>query len=436
MALHNMMDMSRWENTAKTSGDILSDRFIPCRNSTNLDLANLDTDYYVHSKDESKKYSKMLAQTILGQDDVNCKIMSFKKKKPKTSEIEISKSLEKPRAQKKRPVPKTFRKISSTPIQILDAPDIWDDFYINLLDWSFNDVIACALGSSLILSDTFTGTVEILCEAPDNVLISSVKWSDDGSYIAVGTTDSLVSLYDVNTKRKIRAMRGHLSRVGSLAWNTHLLSTGSKDSMIFHHDVRMPKHHIQTLKGHQQEICGLEWSTDGKQLASGGNDDICCIWDASNSSNPRYTFNDSYAAVKALAWCPSEKHLLVTGGGTNDGKIRFYNTATGLLKDEIDTKSQISSLIWSRHKKQLVSSHGFPRHQLTVWDYPSLSKISDLTGHTSRVLKTALSHDGTTVCSAAADETLRFWKIWDKPISKKVKTGPLKLSKLSSLRIR
>ena len=38
-------------------------------------------------------------------------------------------------------------------------------------------------------------------------------------------------------------------------------------------------------------------------------------------------------------------------------------------------------------------------------------KASELTGHTARVLHLAQSPDGTTVVSAAADETLRFWKI-------------------------
>jgi cell division cycle protein 20 (cofactor of APC complex) len=38
-------------------------------------------------------------------------------------------------------------------------------------------------------------------------------------------------------------------------------------------------------------------------------------------------------------------------------------------------------------------------------------KIAELTGHTSRVLHMAQSPDGTTVVTAAADETLRFWKI-------------------------
>jgi cell division cycle protein 20 (cofactor of APC complex) len=38
-------------------------------------------------------------------------------------------------------------------------------------------------------------------------------------------------------------------------------------------------------------------------------------------------------------------------------------------------------------------------------------KAAELTGHTARVLHMAQSPDGQTIVSAAADETLRFWKI-------------------------
>jgi cell division cycle protein 20 (cofactor of APC complex) len=41
-----------------------------------------------------------------------------------------------------------------------------------------------------------------------------------------------------------------------------------------------------------------------------------------------------------------------------------------------------------------------------------MKKIADLRGHTSRVLHLALNPEGTTLASAAADETLRFWKVF------------------------
>lgn len=66
-------------------------------------------------------------------------------------------------------------------------------------------------------------------------------------------------------------MRGHSARVGALAWNNHVLSTGSRDSMIFNNDVRIAQHTVGSLRGHSLEVCGLKWSPDGSALASGGN---------------------------------------------------------------------------------------------------------------------------------------------------------------------
>ena len=75
------------------------------------------------------------------------------------------------------------------------------------------------------------------------------------------------------------------------------------------------------------------------------------------------------------------------------------------------THHQVCALQWSAHDKELVSSHGYSHNQLILWKYPSMVRVAELTGHTSRVLHMAQSPDGTTICSAAADETLRFWKV-------------------------
>lgn len=43
------------------------------------------------------------------------------------------------------------RKISKKPYKVLEAPNLQDDFYLNLLDWSNKNQIAVALDSELYL---------------------------------------------------------------------------------------------------------------------------------------------------------------------------------------------------------------------------------------------------------------------------------------------
>merc|ERR1739848_909531 len=145
------------------------------------------------------------------------------------------------------------------------------------------------------------------------------------------------------------------------------------------------------------------------------------VWDLARCS-PRHSLRRHQAAIKALAWSPFQRNLLASGGGTADRNICFWNTSTGALLNSIDTKSQVCSILWSKRDKELVSSHGFSMNQLILWKYPSMVKLSELTGHSSRVLHLAQSPDGTTIVSAAADETLRFWRVFG-PCEKSKKDG-------------
>src|SRR4051812_18755602 len=112
---------------------------------------------------------------------------------------------------------------------------------------------------------------------------------------------------------QLRTLRGvHSSRVGSLAWNNNILTTGGMDGRIVNNDVRSRSRPVHTYQGHTQEVCGLKWSGSGQQLASGGSDTLLHIWDISMASYTpgpgqnqwMHRFEDHIAAIKALAWCP------------------------------------------------------------------------------------------------------------------------------------
>ena len=153
-------------------------------------------------------------------------------------------------------------------------------------------------------------------------------------------------VYDVQAETLVRTLEGHLHRVASLAWNGNAqLSSGSRDASVMNHDLRVggASECTSVLRGHSQEICGLSWSSDGKLLASGSNDNTLRIWDAAKPCGARHVFSQHTAAVKALAWHPTRRHLLASGGGTSDRTIRFWNASTGAERSSIHTGSRYAA---------------------------------------------------------------------------------------------
>ena len=70
--------------------------------------------------------------------------------------------------------------------------------------------------------------------------------------------------------------------------------------------------------------------------------------------------------------------------------------------------------MFSKNVNELVSTHGYSENAVVVWKYPLMRKLATLTGHNLRVLYLAMSPDGESIVTGAGDETLRFWKVFQK----------------------
>ncbi|XP_072035040.1 cell division cycle protein 20 homolog [Amphiura filiformis] len=435
------------ESNAAAS-QLVGDRFIPNRALMDLDMGNhllaggedgeeLDENNKVASVSQQKYQQAM--KDRLG-DGKEAKILTFKQRAPKAQEGHFNNLKVLYSASKTDPGKGAcHRYIPTVADRILDAPYLLDDFYLTLLDWGPSNFAAVALNDEIYLWNAQDGSIDCLLELDDeDTYISCVSWIQQGCILAIGSSDGTVQLWDVEQKKNLRTMTGHASRVGALAWNEYVLSSGSRTGKIHHHDVRIQNHHTTTLDNHTQEVCGLKWSPDGKYLASGGNDNVLNIWEY-GANVPLFNLTQHQAAVKALAWCPWQANVLASGGGTADRTMYFWNASTGNSLNHVDTGSQVSCILWSEAHKELISGHGYAQFQLTIWKYPTLAKLCNLRGHSSRVLSMCLSPDKTTVMSCAGDETIRLWKCFmnEKKTTKTVKKSSKSMSStLSNMHIR
>ncbi|GAB7350259.1 hypothetical protein MBLNU459_g0906t2 [Dothideomycetes sp. NU459] len=265
---------------------------------------------------------------------------------------------------------KTPRQVSKVPYKVLDAPELADDFYLNLVDWGSTGVLAVGLGESVYLWNSESGKVEQLCKL-DGDQVTSV------GQLASGGNDNKVFIWDGLDDRWLHRWGeqegGHKAAVKAIAWSPHqrgLLASGggTADRCIkFWNTVSTAQHSANAA------------------LTSTASTHHSLDLSALTGPNGAHAHADSAAAPGGST--PSNPHLL-----------RSH-----------DTGSQVCNLLFSQVTSELVSTHGFSQHAINIWKYPSMSQVVSLTGHTYRVLYLSMSPDGNVIVTGAGDETLRFW---------------------------
>lgn len=420
------------------------DRFIPSRQSTSGKLSvekTISLPSFALPIDRIESQHSEIYQSTVAEAcglEVGQRILQFQPPAPAPSKE--SNSLRKVASQNKfktRQIISTtaaqarMKRIPSCPEKVLDAPELTDDFYLNLISWSEDNNLAIALGKSAYCWNANDGSVNLIttCE----LVITSLRWSQDGYFLSIGLDDGSVEIWDIEKNELTRKILSHCGRISSQSWNEAFLTMGSRMGSIFHNDLRISNCLIDRFENHTGEVCGLEWRSDGLQLASGGNDNVVNIWDSRLTSNAIHTKTAHSAAVKALAWCPTQLSLLASGGGSACKKIHFWNTNTGNRVNTIDTESQVSSLTWGYSNgigKEIVSTHGFPHNEVSVYSYPTLQKTGVImNAHEGRILNSQLSPNGTVLATLGSDENLKFWKLFDEPPMEK-DTTPSRIDKV------
>lgn len=351
-----------------------------------------------------------------------------------------------------------IRLISKYPYKILNAPQLNDDFYLNLISWSgSNNILAVGLSDCVYLYNPFNSKLAKLCDLKDlNVfnlennqnrnylnidnndsinldIICSVDWNKNKNnysnignnsiydYLGIGTNIGYVLIYDINKKKLVRVLNRHNHRVAILSFkDSNILSSGSRDRNIYIRDIRLKNDIINCLIYHKQEICGLKWNMNNLyELASGGNDNRLAIWDIRNSLKPIF-YGKHRAAIKGISWSPHKNGLLCSGGGTACRSIKIWDIHNNNNIDNnfnlkpiktIDTGSQVCNIHWNYINNEIITTHGYSLNQIIIWNYPTMNKIATLIGHTMRVLYLAANPSNDSIATGAGDNTLRLWSI-------------------------
>lgn len=315
----------------------------------------------------------------------------------------------------KRTPSENLRKIDCTPTKVLDAPGMEDDFYKQVLEWTEKNVLLVALQNSIYSWSPDTNATAVVYTSENKEdKISAIRSHSLSQKLVVGTQGGillLVGFQDGNSE----TLGIDYGRISCIDSHGSSIAVGCKEKCLMLIDTRSGKEIdiMDTLGIPYGEVCGVKFSPNGHYLAAGTNDNRFIVVDL-KSMKIIINSIEHKAAVRAIGWSQKNPNLVASGGGRKDKCINFWNITMGKLERKIQTDSQVCGISFSKSSDEFLSTHGFSHNNIQVWETKNYSKIAELTGHTERVLYSALNPDGGTLVTSSADETLRFWDVFPK----------------------
>lgn len=111
--------------------------------------------------------------------------------------------------------------------------------------------------------------------------VNCVTWHTNSLYLATGSDDTTVRLWDLRSARKVRAFRNACAPISciDIAPTTgSLIAAGTENGTIHVWDISSSKP-LAILQGHRGAVHSLSLSADGTALVSGGADCAVRVWD-------------------------------------------------------------------------------------------------------------------------------------------------------------
>ncbi|MCA2513261.1 MAG: protein kinase, partial [Microcystis sp. M60BS1] len=253
-------------------------------------------------------------------------------------------------------------------------------------------------GSFLYLDKTLTG---------HSGKVESVAYSPDGRYLASGSSDTTIKIWQVATGRELRTLTGHYSFVRSVVYSPdgRYLASGSSDETIKIWEVATGTK-LRTLTGHSNIVWSVVYSPDGRYLASGSYDKTIKIWEVATGRELR-TLAVHTDLVSSVAYSPDGRYL---ASGSLDKTIKIWEVATGKeLRTLTRHSGWVYSVVYSLDGHYLAS--GSQDNTIKIWEVATGKQLRTLTGHFEAVFSVVYSPDGRYLASGSGDNTIKIWRV-------------------------
>jgi WD40 repeat protein len=237
--------------------------------------------------------------------------------------------------------------------------------------------------------------------------VYSVVYSPDGRYLASGSGDNTIKIWEVAKEKELRTLTGHSSRSLSVVYSpdSRYLASGSIDNTIKIWEVATGKE-LRTLTGHFSGVYSVVYSPDGRYLASASADNTIKIWEVATGKELR-TLTGHSDSVWSVAYSPDGRYL---ASGNYDNTIKIWEVATGKeLRTLTGHSNSVPSVAYSPDGRYLAS--GSWDDTIKIWEVATGRELRTLTGHSSGFWSVVYSPDGRYLASGSEDKTIKIWRV-------------------------
>ena len=238
--------------------------------------------------------------------------------------------------------------------------------------------------------------------------ITSVAITYDGRYLASGSDDPVLRVWELKAGQCISIMEGHSDRINSVAISPDgkYVVSGSNDRALRAWEFKTGQC-ISIMEGHSELVNSVAISSDGKYVVSGSGDHIVRMWEL-KTGRCIHIMEGHTDSVFSITITPDNSRAV---SGSRDYTLRVWNLETGHCIQTMDgnINYNVLSLAISPDGKRIVE--GSEDNALRVWDFEKDRYILIMGGHTGKVKSVAITPDGKYAVSGSWDHTVRVWDL-------------------------
>jgi guanine nucleotide-binding protein G(I)/G(S)/G(T) subunit beta-1 len=274
-------------------------------------------------------------------------------------------------------------------------------------------LVSASQDGKLIIWNAFTTNKEHAI-ALRSSWVMTCAYSPDGTMVASGGLDNIVSIYKLPTDKRgmsgekplaeLAQHEGYLSCCRFLDDHNILSSSGDSTCILWDLDRRAPK---SVFTEHTQDVmCVSNNGGDPNLFVSGSCDAKSKVWDI-RQKKAVMTFGGHDSDINSVCFLPDGTAF---ASGSDDSSCGLFDLRAACQINRYASNKILSGatcVTFSRTGRYLFAS--YDESSVHTWDTLTGAQVGQLDGHEERVAAVHVSPDGQALATASWDTTMKIW---------------------------